>query len=167
MIQAALLGGLFIGVLSALPIVNVANCCCLWILGGGLLSGYLTQQDDPHPLTPGRGALAGFLAGMIGAFVWLIAAIALDVVMAPLQERMVAEMVRGARDMPPDVREWLELLANRASSPLRVAAGVLFQLLAGAIFATLGGLLAAAFFRKPIPPPIPGDVIPPPLPPEA
>lgn len=163
MIQSALLGGLFIGVLSALPIINIANCCCLWIMGGGLIAGYLAQ-----PLTSGRGALAGFLAGIVGAFVWLIATMALDVVIAPLQERMVANMVSNARDMPPEVRAWLELLADRASSPLRVLAGFVFQLMAGAVFATLGGLLAAVFFRRDVPPALGGDtIIPPPLPPEA
>lgn len=167
MIQSALLGGLFIGVLSALPIVNIANCCCLWVTGGGVLAGYLAQQNDPRAITPGRGALAGLLAGMVGAFVWLLAASALDVLVAPLQERLVAEMVRDAQDMPPEVREWLELFANQASSPLRLVVGFMFQLLAGTVFATLGGLLAAVFLRTPAPPPAPGGVIPPPLPPEA
>jgi hypothetical protein len=37
-LQPALWGGVFIGVLSALPLVNLGNCCCcLWVLvGGGL-----------------------------------------------------------------------------------------------------------------------------------
>jgi len=173
-IQPVLLGGLFIGVLSALPIINIANCCCLWITGGGVLAGYLAQQNEGpsglsrKPLTPGRGALLGFAAGMVGAFVWLVAMLALDVVVAPLQERMVAEMVRSATDMPPEVRAWLELLADRASSPFRMVAGLMFQLLAGAIFATLGGLLAAVFFRRNVAPALGGDaIVPPPLPPEA
>ena len=34
MIQPVLLGGLFLGVLSALPIISAGNCCCLWTLGG-------------------------------------------------------------------------------------------------------------------------------------
>ena len=46
MTQAVLLGGLFIGVLSALPIINLANCCCLWIVGGGAIAAYLGQQED-------------------------------------------------------------------------------------------------------------------------
>ena len=33
--QPALYGGLFIGVLSALPIINIGNCCCLWVTAGG------------------------------------------------------------------------------------------------------------------------------------
>ena len=31
-LQPALFGGLFIGVLSALPLVSVGNCCCLWVI---------------------------------------------------------------------------------------------------------------------------------------
>ena len=56
MIQAALLGGLFIGVLSALPIINVANCCCLWIVTGGLLAARLAQEADPRAIGIGRAA---------------------------------------------------------------------------------------------------------------
>ena len=160
MVQSAFLGGLFIGVLSALPIVNVANCCCLWIMGGGLLSAYLVQQDDPRPITVGRGARAGLLAGLIGAFVWLFVSMALNAVIAPLQERMVDAMIRNAQDMPPDVREWLDLLANRASSPFRYVLGFLFHFFGGLIFATLGGILGAVFFRRDITA-VPGDVVPP------
>jgi hypothetical protein len=145
MVQSALLGGLFIGVLSALPIVNVANCCCLWIIGGGLIASYLTL-DDAQPMTVGRGARAGLLAGVIGAFIWLFASMALNAVVAPLQERMVDAMIRNAQDMPPDVRAWLENIGNRASSPLRYLLGFLFHLCGGIVFATLGGVLGAIFF---------------------
>ncbi|MBI2188843.1 MAG: hypothetical protein HYU37_17220 [Acidobacteria bacterium] len=132
--------------LSALPIVNIANCCCLWIAGGGVLAGYLAQQEGTKPLTALGGAIVGLIAGIIGAFVWLVAALAVDVVMAPLQERMVAQMISRAADMPPEVRGWLELMTDRASAPVRLAAGFVFQLVAGVVFATLGGVLAVAFF---------------------
>ena len=33
----ALLGGLFIGVLSSLPYIKGGNvCCCLWVVSGGV-----------------------------------------------------------------------------------------------------------------------------------
>src|SRR5215212_8417693 len=123
MLSSALLGGLFIGILSALPIVNVANCCCLWIMGGGVVAAYLAQQDNAAPITLGKGARAGLMAGVTGAFIWLLATMALNVVVAPLQERMVEAMIRNAQDMPPDVRAWLETIGNRASSPLRYILG--------------------------------------------
>lgn len=168
MLQSALLGGLFIGVLSALPLIHIANCCCLWITSGGFLAGYIAQQNDPRPLTRGQGALAGLLAGMVGAFVWLIAASALDVLIGPFQERFIAEVLRNADDMPPEVRDWLELMGDRASTPFRLVAGFVFQLMAGFVFAPLGGLLAAVFFAKRLPPPATfGDAVPPPpLPPQ-
>jgi hypothetical protein len=164
-IVAAVLGGLFIGVLSALPIVNVANCCCLWIVGGGSLAAYLLQQGDPRPITAGRGAIVGVTAGVIGAFVWLLVSMALNSVIAPLQERMIDTMIRNAQDMPPEVREWLDMMADRASSPFRYALGFAFHFFGGLIFATLGGILGAVFFRRQDE--IPGDVVPPPLPPES
>ena len=163
MMQPALLGALFIGILSALPIVNLANCCCLWIVGGGLLAGHLEQQRDAVPLTAGRGALVGLLAGVFGAFVWLAAAIVLDVLVGPLQERMIADMIRNASDMPFEVREWLEMAGDRASAPLRLIAGFFLQLVVGAMFAPLGGVLAAVIWARRSPPPDPGS-IPSPLP---
>ena len=166
MIQAVLLGGLFIGVLSALPIVSVANCCCLWIVSGGLLAGHLAQQESPQRLPVWRGALVGLLAGVVGAIIWLVLAMLLDVVMAPLTERMVDTMLRNAENMPPEARQWLEMVASRSSSPLRYLAGVAFHLFAS-IFAALGGLLAVAFSKRDLPPALGGPVIPPPIPPSA
>lgn len=113
-----------------------------------MLAGYLAQQESATPITGRRGAVIGLLAGVVGAFVWLAAALALDVVMAPLQERIVSEMLRNATDMPPEVRQWLELMNDRASAPLRLAAGFVFQLAAGMVFATLGGVLSMVVFRR-------------------
>ena len=56
-LQPALYGGLFIGVLSALPLVNAGNCCCcLWVLMGGALAVYLRQQNSPYSVPASEGA---------------------------------------------------------------------------------------------------------------
>ena len=35
-VQPALLGGVVIGTLSALPVISMGNClCCLWVILGG------------------------------------------------------------------------------------------------------------------------------------
>jgi hypothetical protein len=157
----------FIGVLSALPIVNIANCCCLWVIGGGVLAAYLQQQSEGGRSLPiARGAGVGLVAGVIGAFIWLLASLALSVVMGPLQERMVQEMLRGATDMPPDVRRMLEGIGERASSPFQYIFGFLFHLFAGLIFATAGGAIGASFFKRDVPPAMGGNPVAPPLPPQ-
>jgi hypothetical protein len=166
MLQPVLLGGLFIGVLSALPVISIGNCCCLWIIGGGFLTVRLALPDAARSTGPGRGAFLGLMAGVAGAFVWLLAALALDVLIAPFQERMIEEMLRNAQDLPPNARELIEMVAGRASSPARFVVGFAFQLF-GAIFSALGGLLGAMFFRRDVPPAVGGDTfVPPPLPPQ-
>ena len=161
MTRAALLGGLFIGILSALPIVNIANCCCLWVIGGGALAAYVLQQSDPRPLTAGRAAAVGFFAGVASAFVWLVASVMIDALMAPLQERLMGEMVRNATDLPPDVRAFFDMVADRSAGPLRFALGFVFQLMAGVMFSTIGAIIGATFLRPAQPP-----LTPPPLPPQ-
>jgi len=98
--QPALLGGIAIGVLSALPVINIANCCCAWILFGGALAAYLMQQNHPEPIQIGDGAIVGLLAGIIGAFVWLIVSIPLGMALAPFQQGMMQRMMENSSNLP-------------------------------------------------------------------
>lgn len=148
MTQPVLLGGLFLGVLSALPIVSAGNCCCLWTLGGGLLTTYLAQQESREPLRLLDGARLGLLAGLTGAVIWLFAATIVEMVMSPLQQRMIDFMLRTARDIPPDARGILEGFDREASMAARLALGFVFQLFIQTPFAGLGGLLGVALFGR-------------------
>jgi len=163
-IRSAALGGLFIGVLSALPIIGAANCCCcLWIVSGGALAAYLQVQQENRTLTGGEGAAVGALAGVIGAFVWLPLVVAVAVVTGPFQQAIIEEIVRNATDIPPEVREALEEMGDRG-----VGGYFLFffvQLVGGSIFAAIGGLVGAMYFKKEVPPALGGNWVPP-LPPQ-
>jgi hypothetical protein len=165
MIRSAALGGLFIGVLSALPILSAANCCCcLWVVSGGALAAYLEGQQKNRTLTGGEGAAVGALAGVIGAFVWLPIAIALSLVIGPALSSALDELARNANDIPPEAREFLENMGGGGS----VAANLLYffpQLVIGSIFAAIGGVLSAVYFKKEVPPAMGGHWVPP-LPPE-
>ena len=147
MTQAVLLGGLFIGVLSALPIVNIGNCCCLWIVLGGALTSFLAQEEDSRPLGLMTGARLGFRAGVFGAVVWLFASAAVEVMLRPLQQSAADLMLQNATDLPPEVRSWLDSVGRSAASmAARLAFGFFLQLLIAAPFASLGGLLGAGVF---------------------
>jgi len=85
-LQPALYGGVFIGVLSALPLVNLGNCvCCLWVVAGGALALYLMQQNHPYPVTAADGALVGLLAGVIGGVLGALLSIPIQMALGPVQ----------------------------------------------------------------------------------
>ena len=119
--QPALIGGLVVGVLSALPLIYVGNlCCCLWIISGGVVAAYLLQQSQTAPIVASDGALVGLLAGIVGAFVYLVVSIPINLVMAPLEQRIVQRLFETMNNMPPELREY----ATRSTSAgMRVAVG--------------------------------------------
>ncbi len=156
-LQPAVLGGLLLGVLSALPIVNMGNaCCCLWVLAGGATAAYLLQNAQAMPITSGDGAAVGFLAGVVGALVWQLLAIPVTILMGPVQAKMLDRLL-STGDLPDNMRQVFETLQqNSAFSVARFIVGSVFTLFVSVIFSTVGGLIGAAMFRKklpPIPPP--------------
>ena len=155
-LQPALLAGVAIGVLSALPVVNMVNaCCCAWVLFGGGLAAYLMQQNHPEPITTGDGAVVGLLAGLFGAVVGTLLSIPLTLMMGPFQGQMVERVLESARDMPPEARRILESMRGGAAIGIGLVFSFLMMATAGAIFGLIGGLLGALMFRKNTPPPAP------------
>ena len=164
-LQPALYGGLFIGVLSALPIVSMGNCCCcLWVIAGGALAAYLRQQNSAFQVQASEGALVGLLAGFIGGIVAAILSIPMQLLMSGFQQQIMDRMLSNP-DMTPEVRNIIERFG--AGSAFRAVSAV-GSVVVSTVFGMLGGLLGVAMFKKKNapPPPPPGtiDVMPPPPP---
>jgi hypothetical protein len=159
-LQPALLGGAFIGVLSALPFVSMGNaCCCLWVVGGGVLAAYVMQQNSPLPITVADGALVGLLAGVFGAVIGTIIAVPIELVFGDVQRQALMTFVERFGEMPPEVQEAFNRYSGRGGAELLFGAviSLMFGLVVGAIFGTLGGVLGAAMFRKDQPPVAPTE----------
>ena len=150
MLMPAVWGGLVIGVLSALPIIGAANlCCCMWVIGGGMVAAYVLQSNTPQAISTGDGALVGLLAGLIGAVVHAIVSLPINMLMGGVTQRVLQQIVNTAPDIPDNVRQMMERMGDSAAfSIVGVMIGFMFWLFCGAIFATLGGLLGAVFFKK-------------------
>jgi hypothetical protein len=153
----ALLGGLFIGVLSSLPYIKGGNvCCCLWVISGGALAAWLMQQNTPRPVTVGEGAVVGLLSGVVGTVVWLAWGIVGLILFAasPFDMADFQRAMGEAEGMTPEAREALESLSPAV---MLVVGGVIWAFVSMA-FATLGGLLGALLVRRkggpalPVPP---------------
>src|SRR5687768_14940548 len=105
-LQPALLGGLLIGVLSALPFVSIVNgCCCLWVIAGGVLTSYLLQERSPVAIDAGGAAVSGLQAGMIGAIVAAVLGAAVTFLTGGGAEQL-DQMPRG--DLPPQIAEMFD-----------------------------------------------------------
>ena len=157
MLQPALLGGVVIGVLSALPVINLANCCCGWILFGGGLAAYLMQQGRATPISAGDGALVGLMAGAIGAVVWTLVAIPLSVVADSVSDQHL-DRACPRPDMPPEARAFLESARQRASDGGHGHRRLLRDAVRLQRLRMIGGLFGALFFRKNAPPPPPPPI---------
>ena len=154
-LQPALFGGLLIGVLSALPLVQVGNCCCcLWVIAGGMLAVHLRQQNSPFGITSAEGALVGMLAGVIGGIVGALLSIPIDLMMGPLNNRMLEWVMSANPDITAETREMFE----RGTGPVGLAFKMVFNVMTGVVFGGLGGLLGVALFKKDAPPPPAGTV---------
>jgi hypothetical protein len=177
-----LAGGVLLGVLSALPLVNLVNCfCCAWVIAGGVLAAHLYVKASNVPVSLGSGLILGLLAGAIGALVDTIFSIPLNIVLTNVGmglAQQTRDMVELFPNLPPETRDAvLDMFSAGPGTGIffLVMAGI-FKLVVYALIAMLGGALGVALFEKrkmgmqpvvapPVyPPPPPGDAPPPPPP---
>jgi hypothetical protein len=138
----------FIGVLSSLPVLNLANCCCLWVICGGVLTVYLQQQNLPTPVGTSDAAINGLIAGAFGGVLFTLGQFFIMQATGP----MVLEQIRSqasTAQMPPEMLAFMERLLSGPGFAF-VMAAITVPLYA--VFAMAGSLLGLAFFRKKLPP---------------
>jgi hypothetical protein len=154
-VQPAFWGGLFIGVLSALPLLNAGNCCCcLWVICGGALAAYLRQQSSYAQIELAEGALVGLMAGAIGGVIASVLSIPFELLAGPYQRQLMERILASNPDVPSEARDAVERFAGSTAFGLvRMLVSVIIYV----IFGMLGGLLGVAVFKKSTPPP-PGTV---------
>ncbi len=141
-LKPALLGGLVVGLLSAIPFVNY--CCCIWGIGGGALAGFLYIKGSPTPVSVGEGAMVGGMAGIIGGIIYFVLGVP------------IAYLISGGGALEE------QLARSGVSVPF---SGVLLFIVAGllgalclVILSVIGGLIAVPIFEKrknDVPPPPP------------
>jgi len=178
-LKPVLIGGMALGIISALPVIGSCNCvCCAWAIGGGILAAFLHVRESPFQVTMGRGALAGLAAGAIGAVVCYLFSIPIQYVLSGGGNMtMVAEQIREQLaknpDLPQELRQSIENILERGDFMRIVAVfSFFFNVVLFSLFAMVGGAIGVAVFekRKPgdpqanatPPPPQPPEDMPPP-----
>ena len=92
-LKPAIIGGVVIGLLSIIPIVNLGNiCCCLWAILGGLLATYLYVKNSPLPASPGDGAILGAIAGAVGGLIVIILGIPISIIAGGITRELLIRL---------------------------------------------------------------------------
>ena len=130
-LKPALLGGLIVGVLSAIPFINY--CCCIWTLGGGVLAAYLYVKSSPTPVKMGDGAMVGGLAGVVGGIIYFVLSLPINIFfgIAAMQEQLSRSGVR----LP------------FSGMVLVIVASIVGAIIL-AVLTALGGIIGVAIFEK-------------------
>jgi hypothetical protein len=155
-LKPALIGGVLLGLLSAIPVVNLVNvCCCLWALIGGLLASYLYIKNSPVPARAGDGAILGALAGLVGAVIVVVIGIPISIIAGGITRELLIRLIENVNPGQAEaVRIQMEAGSTIAGA---IVNGIILAVLL-VIFSTIGGLLGVPIFEKrkgPIPPPPP------------
>ena len=103
-VTPALIGGIILGLLSAIPLINFGNaCCCLWVLVGGAIAAKMLINRSPvYPVQSGDGAVVGLLAGAIGSAVILVIGVPLQLLFGPVVMSSVFEWMRNMVSQDPN-----------------------------------------------------------------
>lgn len=158
-LKPALIGGVFIGLLSVIPFISLGNvCCCLWAILGGMLASYLYVKSSATPAGAGDGAILGALAGLVGAVISLVLGIPIAYAMGPTTRNMILSLLENVDPRQAEImRAQFEASGDSIVSVI-INALILAVLLL--VFAIIGGLIGIPLFEKrksgPVPPPPPG-----------
>lgn len=153
MLKPALIGGVLLGILSALPVISLFNClCCAWVIGGGILAAYLYVKDSPVAVTLGRGVALGLMTGIIGTIVSGLFMVPLFMLWnrggVGIMEQ-VREALERIPNLPPEAEESIRALSERGGMDVFFfATSLIFMLGTYCLVAMLGGAIGVAIFER-------------------
>jgi Family of unknown function (DUF5518) len=152
-LKPALIGGVALGILSAIPFVS--TCCCLWALLGGLLATYLYVKNSPAPASVGDGAMLGAMAGVVGVVIFLVVGIPVAYAMGPTSRELLFKLMENM-----DPAQAARMRAEMENSATSIVPFIIQGLVLGVVlfvFSVIGGLIGVPIFEKrkggPPPPP--------------
>ncbi|MEO7971811.1 MAG: DUF5518 domain-containing protein [bacterium] len=134
-LKPALLGGLIVGIFSAIhsliPIISL--CCCIWSIIGCVLAAFLYIKSSPTPVPMGDGAMVGALAGVVGGIIYVVIYLPIALLwgMATMQEQLDKTGVHL-----PFSGSILMVVASLIGAVVLV------------LLSTLGGVIGTAIFGK-------------------
>ncbi len=162
-LRVSLISGVAIGFVSAIPGLNLINCCCCaGIILGGVLAVYLYKQDHADgapPMESSDGLILGVTTGVVSAFCTTVLNLLIMVLFGDVASeflRSFTEQILEYANLPPEtieqLRSQIDASMAEAATFMGVMKELLFNLLIHPLFAMLGGLIGYSVFKpkKPV-----------------
>ena len=149
------------GLLSAIPFVNLVNCfCCAGVILGGVAAVHFYRSNftlNTPPFTAGDCITVGLLAGVAGAVVGTVLSLIVNAILGDLMRDFLQNLLLNSNfDIPNDMRTKLEeAFAQNTRTAATVMIGFFFTLIVDVIFGLVGGLIGYGIFKpkiQPMPP---------------
>lgn len=149
-LKPALFGGIVIGVISALPFLQLLNCfCCSGILLGGFLSVFFYKSDLPPSigLTSNDALQVGALAGVFGAVIEIMLSMAIFLALGNVVGEALVDVLESsglADQLPPGTMD--EIRQGIEEGPM-TPFSIISSFIISPLFGLLGGLIGYAVFK--------------------
>jgi hypothetical protein len=158
--RATLIGGLVIGLVTGLPLINILNrcCCCGIVLLCGMASLYIYKQeftDEMAPLESSDALILGILAGIAGAFIGTAVLVLSRFIFGPVDEKLL-QRVQEQGSLTPEMSDFvsdklIKTLEKSIEDGVNIGdilSELLFGIILYPIFSMLGGLIGFGIFGK-------------------
>lgn len=141
----ALIGGGVAGVLTGIPLVGCL--CCIWIIGGAMLSAYLLSKDSPVAMSSGDGAIVGIFSGIVAAVVDFIISIPFEAMSSEFFQGIMEKVAEYSDEMPSGWETLFEKGAFGTSAAWSIF-GLMISAVIFSILGALGGIIGISLFGK-------------------
>ncbi len=138
--KPALVAGIIGGIIAAVPIVNILNCCCLWIVGAIVWAAFMYKSEYGYlDIGPGAalgaltGAIMGFVSGFLNIIVWAI--------LGNWYQLLISKMIQNF-SIPTEVMQRMHMMGYTVLSAI-------IGIFTTAAIGVIVGLIMGAIWRKP------------------
>lgn len=149
-ILPALYGGIIMGLVSAIPFLNLINClCCAGIILGGLLAVYFYKSNftpDTPPFTSGDCMAVGAIAGVVGAIVSTVFSLLFVTMFGDVTKEFLLEFLKDW-DLPQEAIEGIEQAFAEQTTAFSIVTNFLLALVIYPLFGLLGGVIGYNVYK--------------------
>ncbi|MFC2168987.1 hypothetical protein ACFLRM_00260 [Acidobacteriota bacterium] len=149
MFMPALVGGVIAGILSGVPLISCL--CCLWIIGGGMVSAYLLAKNTSAVLRASDGAIVGIFSGIVAAIINTLISFPFRALNREFARNFLETLSEYMEEMPSGWESWLNF-GDMKTSFFMIMFGLVVSVVIFSVFGALGGVIGISLFgKKPIP----------------